>query len=174
MPVKYTGKSYAAILQDLKKFKLQFATIVGTEAVNFFKSSFDRQGFVEDRKIAKWKPRLPGFKARTGGATLVKTGRLKRSIRITYKSPGLVKVGTDVVYARIHNEGGVISQTLSAKQVKYFWYLFKSTGNETYKAIALAKRVTIHIPKRQFIGRSKFLDDRIGMILQRELLKVFN
>ena len=80
-------------------------------------------------------------------------------------------VYNDVPYASIHNEGGSI--TVTARMKKYFWARYKETGAEMYKFLAL-KRVgsSIIIPRRQFIGESRELMQKISKLVENELTKI--
>ena len=80
--------------------------LIGNEAKNFFVNSFRLQGF-EDRTVEKWKPRKKETKRSIGRAILVKSGDLRRSIirEPVNKANLSVKISTDLVYAKVHNEG---------------------------------------------------------------------
>ena len=80
--------------------------LIGNEAKNFFVNSFRLQGF-EDRTVEKWKPRKKETKRSIGRAILVKSGDLRRSIirQPVNKANLSVKISTDLVYAKVHNEG---------------------------------------------------------------------
>ena len=138
------------------------------EGENFFKQSFNRQGFL-DGNLTQW-PKRKGED--DGRAVLVKSGKLSRSIKGFNKGNSIV-FGTDgnVPYAEIHNNGGVI--TVTQKMKKYFWAQYiKATGGQKenksatiisqkaafFKRMAMMKVGSqIKIPKRQFIGESKTL-----------------
>jgi phage gpG-like protein len=158
-----------------EKLKQEIPTLVGTEAVTFFKQGFRNGGFT-DTSLIKWQK---GYKS--AGATLVKGGHLRDSIQIISLSPQMVRVGSiGIRYAKLHNEGGIMP--LSAQQKKYFWAKYyelvgknkTSKGNSrtgsaadlrssqamAYKRMALAK--TLKFPKRQFIGESVELGNRIA------------
>ena len=72
--------------------------IIANNVVNYFKiETFNKEAF--DGK--KWK----ALKVPTGRRKLVKTGRLRQSIRVLGKTKTTRKVGTDVPYGVYHNEG---------------------------------------------------------------------
>ena len=55
--IKQFGSDLRQIQDELKQFiQTDLPRIVGTEAVNFYKESFDKEGFT-DKKKEKWKPR---------------------------------------------------------------------------------------------------------------------
>lgn len=80
--------------------------LIGNEAKNFFVNSFRLQGF-EDKSVEKWKPRKTQTKRNIGRAILVQSGDLRRSIirQPVNKANLSVKISTDLVYAKVHNEG---------------------------------------------------------------------
>jgi len=137
-------------------------------AENFRTESFDG---------VKWAPRKK--KDAKVRALLVKTGRLKRSVRIARTSNNSVTVTSDVPYAEIHNQGGSI--TLNARSE-----VFKrnrnqkgnNKGNFTKGSTAgkgsTYKQGSIKIPKRQFMGMSKNLQQQIGQSIDKSFDIVFN
>ena len=92
----------------------------------------------EDPQGQKW-PKS-GRAANEGGQTL--TERLQKSIDYA-ATPDKVMVGSNLVYARIHQKGGAITP----KKAKHL--VFKGTGGRTVSA----DKVTI--PPRPFLGVSR-------------------
>ncbi len=88
-------------------FKRTLPAIVSNIALNDFKDNFKRQGVRTGSGMTiKWRKRkhyLSNRKDR-GRALLVKTGRLRRSLRAA-PLPGVARVVTNVPYAQAHNEG---------------------------------------------------------------------
>ena len=78
------------------------------------------------------------------GITLTQTTRLKQSIRAIADSTGAA-VGTNTIYAATHQYGD--ERTIRAKKAKYLRFRYKGVW-------VAAKRVTIHIPARPFLGIS--------------------
>lgn len=117
---------------------------VGNTAKNHFVLNFRKQGF-DDKVVEKWKPRKKADK-RAGRAILVKTGDLRRSIiRHPENRKALsVKISTDLIYAKVHNDG------LRAGRGRGFI-----------------------MPKRQFIGDSYNLNEKVKQLLVKRLDKVF-
>ena len=114
------------------------------------------QGYT-DKGVKAWTKRQADD--RKGGAILIgkQSGLLRDSIRATTSS-NLVLVETSRIYALIHNEGGTITQTVTAKQKGFFWakhYEAKErnqlTDAERWKRMALSKTLTINMPQRQFM-----------------------
>lgn len=164
MSLKHS-KNIAQIQSDFGKFRKQYPRFVGTMAVTFFKENFRRQGFV-DSSLEKWKPRRSKNAQRR--AILVKTGRLRRSIRITNANANTVKIGSDVPYAQIHNEGGTISGTVQVRKHK------RKTRKGSTTVKSHSRKVSTKIPKRQFAGNSKGLNKRIERQTVRQLERILN
>lgn len=178
-------------LQDLSKFRRDAPRVAGNIARDFFKQSFRRQGFIEDNSVQKW-PNRKGQQDKKKRAVLVKTGRLRRSIRIVRIGEGYVTVGTSgVPYAQIHNEGGTTHPTVTPRMRKYAYYRYMQAGGsgsltkggkkramtsaaQFWLNLARTKKstLTVTIPKRQFMGNSNFLNKRIIMNLEYRLRKI--
>jgi phage gpG-like protein len=128
---------------------------VGNTAKVFFVDSFRKQGF-DDKTVQKWKPRKRTSYKTKGGkvvddttrATLVKTGDLKKSIirNPANRAALTVKISTDLDYAKIHNDG----------------LMGKAWGKHPFK-----------MPKRQFMGDSYNLNEKVKAVIVKRLDKVF-
>lgn len=125
---------------------------VGNTAKNFFVENFRKQGF-DDKTVQRWKPRKrTTYRTKSGRivndttrAILVKTGDLRRSIiRVPNRAAMSVKIQTDLIYAKVHNDG------LRAGRGKGFI-----------------------MPKRQFIGDSYNLNEKVKAVIVKRLDKVF-
>jgi len=141
---------------------------IATEALAFFKGSFDKQGFTDYGFIA-W----PKRKDQEPHTLLFKSHALKDSLHIASQTASRIEIiaGEGLPYAEIHNKGGVINVTLTPKARKYFWYMYKQTENQKWKWMAITKkeRLTIRIPQRQYIGSSQELDKHINRIIGEKL-----
>jgi phage gpG-like protein len=125
---------------------------IGNTAKNFFVENFRKQGF-DDKTVEKWKARKKKtYRTKSGKvvddttrAILVKTGDLRRSIiRVPNRAALNVKIQTDLIYAKVHNDG------LRAGRGKGF-----------------------KMPKRQFIGDSYNLNEKVKAVIVKRLDKVF-
>jgi phage gpG-like protein len=156
-----------------RKFSKDLPRLVGNTILNFTLDRWARQGW-QDEGFQPWKERgkLDRQDRRSGQssrALLVKTGALRRSIRIVRISEAQVTVGSDIPYARIHNEGGDIQHpggtAYIVKKGKAIWV-------SNAKASSRMKRTKPHkitIPERRFIGRSALLDRRITELIRRQI-----
>lgn len=154
-----------------------------------FDRNFERQGFFSE----KWQRRKSP--TRPGGAILVDTGKLRRSIKSRSTSDSIV-FSSDLPYASIHNEGGEIKVTRKMKA--YFWHKYYdatgsfgrkkngeprkdkrtvqlSTEAAFWKYLALMKEgSSIKIPKRQFLGASPEVEQAVREIIEENLEEYFN
>lgn len=172
------------IEQHFRQVLMYAPTMLGNDAVNFFLDSWKRQGWLGDG-LQPWRKRSSKAKRNSGRAILMDTGRLRRSIRIISVSTGTVTVGTDVPYARAHNEGfrGVVNVKAHSrnryKKAKEGTGKFTKKGTERMKTVqrvsstGMVKAHTrkVNIPKRQFMGESPYLTKQLARRLQAELMK---
>lgn len=158
---------------------LRVPLLVGNEAVNFSLDNFRLQGF-QGASFIKWPARKVGWvkDKRPGRALLIKTDALWRSIRIVRLTSEGVTVGSDVKYARAHNEGYRMGHIQTVKA-----HTRRVTGIVSVSSIATRKtrsqraaigtqtvsahtrRVDVRIPRRQFMGNSPYLDARIKRVV---------
>jgi phage gpG-like protein len=139
----------------LDKVKSILPEVVAIEGLRFFEKSWDDQGFTNNN-LVKWKKRKePKYgkkrwgRKNAGRAILVshqsdtEGTHLKDSLREEHNEKEVI-FSTDKVYAQVHNEGG------KAGRGKGFI-----------------------MEKRQYMGESKVLDDKIADKLDREIEKLF-
>ena len=150
----------------------------GVIAVNFSKDRFRFKNWI-DKTAEKWQARKRPYR----GSLLLRTGRLKRSIRKIASGDYYVVVGTDVPYAQLHNEGGIVNKVAQVKahtrKVIIRQRKINRKGKVTTKAIgskivnvrAHNRKMNLTMPKRQFLGESELLMRRIEMHVNRELDK---
>ena len=163
------AKHFKKFIADYKVLKRKLPRMYGIEAVNLFKENFDKEGFiVGNGHLLKWKKTI----RRTGRKTLKKGGRLQRGIRIKKISSSSTTVGVDsnIKYAKIHNEGGVIP--ITPKMRRLFWAKFKETGDPIFKGMALTKKTEFVIPQRKFIGKTSAMEPRLNRRTIKELKKI--
>lgn len=164
------NENFALPIQEIQK-KIKAALLVvpiklGQETVNFALDNFKRQAFLGNAN-EPWSPRKNPTKwgqvpKRNGRALLVSSGRLRRSIRITKLNADSVSVGSDVPYAKTHNEGLRIGQI---QQVKAF------TRKNGQVVSAHVRKIDQRIPARPFLKQSPYLTTKLKRILNAEILK---
>ena len=161
-----------------RTFLQRMVNEAGVIAVNFSKDRFRFKNWI-DKTAEKWQAR----KRPDRGSLLLRTGRLKRSIRKIASGDYYVVVGTDVPYAQLHNEGGTVNKVAQVKahtrKVVMRQRSVNRRGNVTTRAIgskivnvrAHNRKMNLTMPKRQFLGESELLMRRIEMHVNRELNK---
>lgn len=173
---------------------------VGNTAKVFFVESFRKQGF-DDKSVEHWKPRKKKtYRTKSGKvvddttrAILVKTGDLRRSIirNPANRAALTIKISTDLPYAKIHNDGGTINKEGFAGLMYYREVATNLATKKTLKRFArrtnkgrIANRAThamevnvgahtINMPKRQFMGDSYNLNEKVKAVIVKRLDKVF-
>ena len=152
MSVRKIGSFKFKITKRLfKEQKRILPVILGKEAKNFFLDSFRRMGFT-DFSLKRWTPRRKRLqKGRTSPtliepATLIKTGTLRRSIRVSPTTFRITKIFTNLRYAAIHNFG--------------------------LQGLAFGKN-PFKMPERKFIGNSRVLERKLEQRILKEINKVF-
>lgn len=152
--------------------------MVAVESAKFFKECFVKGGFT-DTAFQGWRARVSPL----GGKKILigkdNTMNLMQSIRTLEESEQRVRTGTDLIYAEIHNDGGLITVTDKMKRfwwAKYYEFAGNIKRNKDGKASQSARNRLINdkanycklmalmkpgskieIPRRRFIGESKVL-----------------
>lgn len=155
-----------------------------------FDKNFERQAFFSEAWARRRSP------VKRGGALLVDTGTLRRSIR-SRTTEDSITFYTDLPYAAIHNDGGEIVVTRRMKG--YFWHKYMTAAGvlqfarrkdgtmrrdkntlhindeaEFYKCMALKKEgSTIKIPRRRFLGASPEVERTVREIIEENLEAYF-
>lgn len=172
---------------------------VGVLMVAWSKDRFKYQNWIDNYPVnwqrrSRKKPWTNKGKApnNTGRALLVKTGRLRRSIRIVGTTANSVTIGSDVPYARVHNEGVRMKFTqkvgayvrMTRSRDKYRVDALKTTKtrtrikiNKTASGISGVKehdrKYNYKMPERRFMGESRYLNMQIRRLISAEINKVF-
>lgn len=164
---------------------------VGNLAKSHFRENFLKSGFVNGG-LQRWTPakRLgSGDKSAAANHRTLMSERNLLYSSINYTAgDSRVKIFTDVHYAPLHNEGGVTHPTVTPKMRKFAWAKYFEAGGKTgkegnvpqealkWKKLALTKKkkLNIRIPKRQFMGDSKELTEKIQELVNKEVEKIFN
>lgn len=177
MPLRNSGNIQRE-LAKLKRFNQQWPRLIGGLAVSHFKSSFKKQGFT-DSSLEKWPPRKKDERSRRGRrSTLIKSGALRRSIRIVKTGPGKVTVGSNLPYSQIHNEGGRVK----ALQKIPLHTRRRHSRNQRGRRVTVrehevqshSRQMDFNMPQRKFIGRSLVLNRRIQQSTLKQLNRIFS
>lgn len=177
---------FVKMVDNLIKARKALPNEVAALAVKFSKERFRDQAWYDNNKKA-WKARK---QRRQGGkrksqTLLVNTGRLKRSIRKIKADQNEVRIGTDVPYAEIHNNGGKITASANVKSYTKKAHTRKAhsrsrKGNiesvpaqnvASHSVKAHRRKMNTTIPQRQFIGNSAKLARDIEKLIVERLEK---
>jgi phage gpG-like protein len=166
---------------------------VGLKAEQFFRESFRRQGYI-DKIFIPWKKRQGGKATRQfgdggnilGGATLIKSGNLRRSIYRTEATMGdgsmSITFGNQVPYAAAHNNGFKGTVNIGQHNRRLFTKvktkLLTKSGKTRNKTDKVQKGVTsvqahtrkMNLPRRRFIGPSQ----ELNLMVEKMLIKTGN
>ncbi len=174
-PQQQIEKLEAILKGTLKKLPRK----VGKEVVRYSNQRFREQGW----DGVPWQKRKnPNSKQNKGRALLIQSGKLRRSIRIIEANSTTVTVGTNLPYAKVHNEGYSGTQTVQAhtRNIKYKAHYsdlssknakgkYKTrTKTQTYESKVQSFTRRMRTPKRQFIGDSPYMRRNLVRIVQAE------
>ncbi len=178
MELKYKDEFFKQLKKiDKSAFLKKMTNEAGVIAVNFSKERFIYKNWLDKRR-QPWKTNK---KRKRKGRELVKTGRLKRSIKKLAEGNYYVYIGTDVPYAKIHNEGGTITETVSVKshtrkrsiksrQRNPKTNRMRNVTTKTEQKVRAHKRkMNTKIPARQFLGSSVFLARKIERHMAKQI-----
>lgn len=174
---KKSAEQFAKIQQHLASTLRVLPEIIGNEVVSFSLESFEQEAWSGENKEVWEKRKDPtkfGQSDEKDRALLVKTGKLKRSIRITRIVENAVFVGAggkDVPYAKVHNYGfkGTVNQSVRS-------YKRKGKNGKPIDVKSHDRTIQQNIPQRRFIGGEKdspVLKERLKRVVEEELKKIF-
>lgn len=89
-------------LKRLQELKRTLPPAVGIIAKGHFQANFKKQGF-DNRTVENWQKRKNNKDS--GRAILVKSGDLRRSIRVSRADFNRITITSDLHYAKYHNDG---------------------------------------------------------------------
>jgi len=182
------GKPYdfKTVAANYRRVSARLPRALGGVAVNFFKDSFKRQGWL-DKRTEKWPARKKSAKRNTGRAILIDRGRLRNSIILAKVSGNMAVVNAQAPYAAAHNEGfkGRVKVKAHERGV-YSKYKAVSTNLETGKTRSRtmtyqsgSRKVRAHsrqmnLPRRQFMGDSEVMFKKMDVVVTRAVDQIFN
>lgn len=163
-------------LKQHKKAVKEFVTVMGVEAKNHFVKSFRNQGFT-DEVLKPWPARKYNRNSR-GRGILVKTGDLRRSIRVIRQKRYGIVIGSDLRYASIHNYGGLIHKkartaTLNFRVGRDGKSRFARANKANFQQTVRIDKHSIRMPQRKFIGNSSVLTRRLSTMLRSTIRNAF-
>lgn len=161
MPIKIEGDGLKK-LNSLQRapFLRKMVKEAGVIAIRFSKDRFVHKNWL-DKTRKPWQKR----ERHDRGSLMIRTGRLKRSIRKVREGAFYVVIGTDVPYAQIHNEGGQIKKNVRVRAHR------RRTKRGMVPVEAHQRKMNLKMPKRQFLGDSAFLSKYISRHMMQEVEK---
>jgi len=153
--------------------------IMGIEGTKHFKKSFQDEGFT-DETLQKWedlKPSTIKNKTRANGSTpgiLTNQGHLGDAVDWNADYNG-VTFKNDRPYAQVHNEGGTVSKGARSET----FVRNRGTNNRFAPGTTAGKgfsfkESSFQMPKRQFMGPSKKLEEKIVEKITKRLDRLMN
>ena len=196
MPKKViiNGFSYdwGALRPRFRKVREGLPLQMAAVAQNFFVGSFQRQGWYDGLTLKRWTPRKGEKwrrkkKGRRGNrAILIKTGRLRRSIKIRSARFQKIIIATDVAYAAAHNYGYKGTVSVRSHTRRQYRRVREEYTTKTGKQRTRRKKVVnsshtvrqhnrkMNLPQRQFMGHSPMLDRKLNKVIERQMEYLFD
>jgi len=174
----------AQIRRNLERTLAALPTKAGAIIVQHSNQAFVLGGWTDD-SFEPWTP-IQSKKAKDEGrAILVLTGRLRRSIRVINTTVDSVTVGTNVPYAKIHNEGGTALHYAHGQILNFDhaptngrWRFGKARTVQQQRGIKTIRRAsfkeyTTKMPQRKFLGNSRRLTRDISTMFTTDITNAF-
>jgi len=153
------SQEYKQIFDRINQTVKRIPARVAVVAFNFSKERFEKKNWI-DRASERWKKT-----EKNKGSTLVASGRLKRFIRKISVTSKRIIIGTDIPYARAHNDGieikgieQVRSYTRRAHRRRSYirnGKRIKSQNVKSHRVKSFSRKYHRKFVKRQFIGYSR-------------------
>lgn len=144
MPNKLHIPNFIQLAESLQKDIRSYARVY---CLRWFDDSFQKQGFT-DAAFTPWQKRKEPDR-RPGGAILVDTTFLRKSLNVLEEGANSITFGTHVPYARIHNYGGRLTVTQNVRG----FHRVRNGKREQVKPHT--RKMNALYPERKFIGESK-------------------
>lgn len=167
------NRDYRLVFDRINLAIQQVPARVAVLAVNFSKDRFVQKNWIDSHPVP-WKKTK-----KRKGSTLVASGRLKRSIRKVRVAPSQVIIGTDVPYAKAHNNGEEIQGTEQVRSHTRRQHRREShiRGGKrirahivkAYRVKAYSRKYHRKFAKRQFIGKSQRLNNDVSKLIKSEI-----
>jgi phage gpG-like protein len=171
------GRTFAQIAQNFQRVLRQLPIQVGADAVRESDQAFRKQKWEAESGTEAWEKRKPNAPRNEGRSILVDTGQLRASVRVLRHNIGSVTIGSSKPYAQIHNEGGEIDTTQNVPAAQIKEYLAARKGKKVsikaHTRKAHTRKLKFTMPKRQFMGMSKPLKEKIERRIATAIQNVF-
>ena len=169
-------QAFAKFKSNIDELQRILPQVLANEAVDDVLNNFDTESF----NGMKWQE----TKSKDGRKILVRRGFLKRSVQVYGTSNNGFKLGSDLPYAAVHNNGLTIkrarrSETFQRNRVKKGnlkkgikkGQFAKGTSNGQGFSF---KAYSFKMPMRKFIGETVALRVKLYRTAKQEYLRIFN
>lgn len=153
---------FLAIARQVKADARRFAKVY---CLQWFDDSFQNQGFT-DAAFQAWQKRKEPDR-RPGGAILIDTTFLRKSLAVLEEDKTSISFGTHVPYAGLHNNGGKLR---AIQNVRGFHRVRKGKREQVRP---FTRKINAQFPKRKFIGESQQMMQGLDNWLLNEIEKRF-
>lgn len=171
--------------QEIKKYaELQFPTEAGNTALRFIDGNFRAQGW-QGQTFKRWKPN------KRNGRILVQKGHLRNASYYT-TAPAMVTIRNTQPQAKLQNEGGKLSISVTKKMRRFAWAMYYKEGGgkakgkgkratlqnskaNRWKGLALTKKtyLNINIDQRQFAPTPNSQSPVLNKAVERGIVRAF-
>lgn len=182
----YHGRPYdfRVLAANFKQVKRKLPRAMGQIAVNFFKDRYREQGWNRTGMLIPWRKRKVEGRGRRR-AILVKSGAMRNKTRIEQATFEHTSIVNDQPQAVAHNEGfkgsvqvkrhartatkkiRVKSSNIATRRVRTGK---KKVQGENHSVKAHSRKM--NLPKRQFIGNSKVLNNKLDGAVEKMMTNI--
>lgn len=153
---------FLQIAEGLKSDMRRFAKVY---CLQWFDNSFQNQGFT-DESFQPWAARTND--RRPGGAILIDTTFLRKSLQVLNEDENRIAFGTHVPYAGVHNYG------LRVRAIQNVRAFNRTRNGKPEQVRAHTRAIDRTYQKRQFIGESALMMQGLDQWLLNEIQNRFN
>lgn len=153
---------FLAIAELLKSDARRYAKVF---CLQWFDDSFQKQGFT-DAGFQAWEKRKEPDK-RAGGAILIDTTFLRKSLTVLEETSNQIEFGTHVPYAGTHNNGERIRAMASVRG------FHRTRKGKREQVKPHTRKIDTKYPTRQFIGESILMMEGLNNWLIGQIDKRF-
>ncbi|MBF6607989.1 MAG: phage virion morphogenesis protein [Flavobacterium sp.] len=159
---KIQPPDFLAIADGIKADARRYAKVY---CLQWFDDSFQKGGFT-DTSFQAWDKRKEPD-GRPGGAILVDTTFLRKSLSVLSETNSQIQFGTHVPYAGLHNNGGRMRAVQNVRAHN------RTRKGKREQVKSHTRRMDTKYPKRQFIGESQQMMKGLDNWLLNEVEKRF-
>ena len=152
---------FLSIAEGLKADARKFAKVY---CLQWFDDSFQNQGFT-DVGFQAWSNRTND--RRPGGAILIDTTFLRKSLQVLSESETQIAFGTHVPYSGVHNYG------LRVRAIQNVRAFTRTRNGNREQVKAHIRKMDTKFPERKFIGESKLMMEGLDKWVLNEIEKRF-